>query len=251
MPNIRLTIEYDGTDFSGWQRQKNGRSVQEELERALSRITQQSVTVTGAGRTDAGVHARGQTANFITGSALTPAEYFRALNGMLPGDIAVRDAAEADERFSARYSATSRAYTYTIIRRPSALWRRYAWQLSYPFDVDAMRQAASIIRSTADFQSFCKAEAEVDHYRCIIEEAEWKEDTEAGLLVFSIRANRFLHGMVRAIVGTMVDVGRGYTSIDGFHAIIGSKDRQQAGQAAPAKGLCLEAVSYEKSPHNP
>ncbi|HLP17520.1 MAG TPA: tRNA pseudouridine(38-40) synthase TruA [Bacteroidota bacterium] len=243
MPNIKLTIEYDGTDFAGWQRQKNGRSVQEEIERALAQITQKSVTLVGAGRTDAGVHARGQTANFKTDSQLSPLDYFRALNGLLPDDIAVTEAVEVGDDFSARYSAVSRAYKYTILRRPSALMRRYSWQLSYDFNINLMREAASVIRSTSDFQAFCKVEAEVDHYRCRIDEAEWHEE-EDGTLILSIRANRFLHGMVRALVGTMVDVGRGYTTIGDFCWIIESKDRRHAGQAAPPQGLCLISVHY-------
>jgi tRNA pseudouridine38-40 synthase len=243
MPNIKLTIEYDGTGFVGWQRQTNGRSVQEEIEKALTRITQADVTLIGAGRTDAGVHARGQAANFKTDSRLSPAEYYRALNGLLPDDIAITVASEVANDFSARYSAKSRAYTYSIVRRPSALMRRYSWHLSYEFDLEQMRRAASIIRSTSDFQAFCKMEAEVQHYRCMIEEAEWIV-SDGGLLVFSIRANRFLHGMVRALVGTMVDVGRGYTTVEAFCSIIESRDRRRAGQAAPPQGLCLESVVY-------
>jgi tRNA pseudouridine38-40 synthase len=243
MPNIKLTIEYDGTNFAGWQRQKNGRSVQEEIEHALSRLTQQTVTITGAGRTDAGVHARGQAANFKTESRLAPADYYRALNGMLPADIAVSEAVEVPAEFSARYSAVSRAYTYTIVRGPSALMRRYSWQLSYEFDQELMRRAASIVRSTPDFQAFCKMESDVAHYRCIMEESSWSMASDS-MLVYSVRANRFLHGMVRALVGTMVDVGRGFTTIDEFCAIIESKDRRRAGQAAPPQGLCLESVKY-------
>jgi len=243
MPNIRLSIEYDGTDFVGWQRQTNGRSVQEEIERALRRITQGDVTLTGAGRTDAGVHARGQVANFKTAAALTPNEYFRALNGMLPGDIAVTHAAEVPDEFSARYSARGRRYRYRIVQRPSALLRRYAWHLSYDFDRAAMQAAADIVRATADFQAFCRVGAEVDHYRCVVEEAGWTTDDD-GCLVFEVAANRFLHGMVRALVGTIVNVGRGFTTLDEFSRIIDSRDRRRAGQAAPPQGLCLERVIY-------
>jgi tRNA pseudouridine38-40 synthase len=243
MPNYSLNIEYDGTDFVGWQRQTNGRSVQEEVERALQEITRNAVTLTGAGRTDAGVHARGQVANFLTGSALSANDFFRALNGMLPDDIAVTDVKAVPDDFSARYSARSRCYTYTIARRPSALMRRFSWQLSYEFDIPAMEQAAAIIRGTEDFQAFCKIQADVTHYRCMMEEASWRAD-DGGFLVFTISANRFLHGMVRAIVGTMVNVGRGYTPLEEFSAIILSHDRRRAGQAAPARGLCLERVIY-------
>ncbi len=243
MPNFSLTIEYDGTDFVGWQRQNNGRSVQEAIERALMLVTQGNVTLTGAGRTDAGVHARGQVANFTTSSQLTPNEYFRALNGMLPDDIAVTDVTEAADDFSARYSAIARCYQYTIARRPSALMRRYSWQLSYDLDIAALEYAAHIVRATDDFQAFCKVGSDVKHYRCIVQEASWKADDD-GFLVFSITANRFLHGMVRALVGTMVNVGRGFTAMEEFSEIIRSRDRGRAGQAAPARGLCLERVIY-------
>jgi tRNA pseudouridine38-40 synthase len=243
MPNISLTLEYDGTDFVGWQRQINGRSVQEELERALAQITQSAVTVTGAGRTDAGVHARGQVANFTTASLLTPNDLSRALNGLLPADIAVLDVKAVADDFSARFSARSRSYRYTIVRRPSALLRRFSWQLNYDFDIDAMQHAAALICATDDFQAFCKVGADVNHYKCIVQEAMWSTETDARL-VFTISANRFLHGMVRAMVGTMVNVGRGFTTIEEFTEIIRLKDRRKCGQAAPARGLCLERVIY-------
>jgi len=243
MPNFSLTIEYDGTDFVGWQRQTNGRSVQEEIERALQQVTQTAVTVIGAGRTDAGVHARGQVANFKSSSPLAPNDYYRALNGLLPADIAVTAVAEVSDDFSARYSARGRCYRYIIVRRPSALMRRYSWQLAYDFDAASMQRAADVLLSIDDFQSFCKVGAEVSHYRCIVEEAVWREEG-GGHLVFTITANRFLHGMVRALVGTMVNVGRGFTTMEEFTEIIHARDRRRSGQAAPAKGLCLERVIY-------
>lgn len=241
--NIKLTLEYDGTEFVGWQRQPNGRSVQEELERCIAQVTGESSGVTGAGRTDSGVHALGQVANFTTNSERTPEELRRSLNGTLPEDVAVLSAEEVPADFSARYSAVSRQYRYVILRRPTAIERDFCWQTNYALDVGAMNAAAELFLGEIDFQAFCKSEAEVDHYRCIVGHSRWVEEAE-GRLVYTVRANRFLHGMVRALVGTMVNVGRGYTPLTDIPVILSSRDRTNAGQAAPAKGLFLERVTY-------
>ncbi len=243
MRNIKIVLEYDGTDFVGWQRQANGRSVQEELETVLRMVTDEFVTVTGAGRTDAGVHARGQVANFKIESSITVNDLQRALNGLLSDEILVHSAEEVPEKFSARYSARERFYRYFISRTPTAIERKFCWQLFYPLNVELMNQASSLIRQTKDFQSFCKVNSGVDNYLCIIAEAEWNE-LSSRELVFSIRSNRFLHGMVRALVGTIVDVGREHISIEEFTEIINAKDRRRAGMAAPPQGLFLEEVVY-------
>ena len=243
MRNIKIIIEYDGTDFVGWQRQANGRSVQEELEKILRMLTDEYVTVTGAGRTDAGVHARGQVANFKIESPISVNDLHRALNGLLTDDIAVHSAEEVPENFSARYSARERLYRYFISRSSTAIERKYCWQLSYPLNVDVMNQACALIRETTNFQSFCKANSGVEDYLCNILEAEWKSPSPRQL-IFSIRANRFLHGMVRAIVGTIVDVGREHITLEEFKEIIHAKDRRKAGMAAPPQGLFLEEVVY-------
>ncbi|NUN69821.1 MAG: tRNA pseudouridine(38-40) synthase TruA [Bacteroidetes bacterium] len=240
--NIKLTIEYDGTDFVGWQRQPNGRTVQEELEKAIAVITREQCAVTGAGRTDSGVHARGQVANFMTTSTVGAQELSRSLNGLLPEDIVVHSAEQVEEGFSARYSAVSRHYRYFIAVRPTALERKYTWELHYALDVDAMNHAASSILGTHDFQAFCKAESEVDHHLCNVMESCWQRTDRH--MIYSVQANRFLHGMVRALVGTMVNIGRGYTPVEDFQSILASRRRSQAGQAAPSKGLFLERVTY-------
>ncbi len=242
MRNIKLLIEYEGTNYAGWQRQQNARSVQGEIEGALSRILQESVTVSGAGRTDAGVHARGQVANFRPASGMRCPEIGRGLNSLLPGDIAIRSAEDAPEDFHARYSARERCYTYTIIREPSALMRNFSWHVGYPIDLALMNQAASRITGSRDFGSFCKGQSEVDDSVCAVSGAEWCED--ASRVVFTIRADRFVHGMVRALVGTMVDVGRGYTTLEEFSEILDRSDRREGGANAPARGLTLESVTY-------
>ncbi|HTY11153.1 MAG TPA: tRNA pseudouridine(38-40) synthase TruA [Bacteroidota bacterium] len=243
MRNIKVVLEYDGTDFVGWQRQANGRSVQEEIETVLRLITDEFVTVTGAGRTDAGVHARGQAANFKIESSISLNDLQRALNSLLPDEIIVHSAEEVPEKFSARYSARERFYRYFIVQKPTAIERNYCWQLFYPLDVDRLNDAAALVRTTKDFQSFCKANSGVDNYECNIMSAGWSTPSPKQL-VFSIRANRFLYGMVRALVGTMVDVGREYISVEEFRKIIEAKDRREAGMAAPPQGLFLEEVVY-------
>ena len=242
MRNIKLIIEYDGTDFVGWQRQPNGRSVQQVLEESIEQITQKKISIVGAGRTDSGVHARGQVANFFTDSIFTKNDFFRALNGVLPEDVVIHSVEEAGESFSARFSATEREYRYFISKKPTAIDRKYTWHLSYELNVDAMNAVCSKILGVHDFQSFCKSEADVDHYLCEINESHWKQD--GNNLVLTIRANRFLHGMVRALAGTMVNVGRGYTSLEEFNEIFQAKDRTRAGQSAPPHGLFLERVVY-------
>ena len=243
MRNIKIVLEYDGSDFVGWQRQANGRSVQEEIETVLRMLTDEIVTITGAGRTDAGVHARGQVANFKIESSISLNDLQRALNGLLSDEIVVHSAEEVPEKFSARYSARERFYRYFISRTPTAIDRKFCWQLSYPLNIELMNRASSIVRQTNDFQSFCKVNSGVDNYVCTIVEAEWTAKSTREL-IFSIRSNRYLHGMVRTLVGTIVDVGREHIGIEEFEAIINAKDRRRAGMAAPPQGLFLEEVVY-------
>lgn len=242
MRNIKLLIEYEGTAYAGWQRQENAVTIQGEIELALKQLTQQSIGILGAGRTDAGVHARGQVANFKSDTLLGLSELKKGLNALLPDDIVILDAEEADAEFHARYSAKERAYSYLIIRSPSALLRHTSWYVKYDLQLDVMRWAAASLIGEHDFQSFCRTQSDVDHHRCIVTAASWRDD--GCFLRFEIRANRFLHGMVRALVGSMVDVGRGYTPVETFVAIMKKKDRSEAGMAAPARGLVLESVEY-------
>lgn len=240
--NIKLTIEYDGTDFVGWQRQPNGRSVQQALEEVIQQITQEKISLVGAGRTDSGVHARGQVANFFSQTGLSTSDLYRAFNGVVPDDIVIHAVEEVDEKFSSRYSAKEREYRYYIVQKPAAIERKYTWHLNYDLDIALMNVICGKILETHDFQSFCKSESNVDHFLCNVFHAEWQRD--GSKLIFIIRANRFLHGMVRALVGTMVNVGRGYTSIESFESIMDAKNRTKAGQAAPPQGLFLERVIY-------
>ncbi|MHB1050028.1 MAG: tRNA pseudouridine(38-40) synthase TruA [Bacteroidota bacterium] len=240
--NFKIVLEYDGTDFVGWQRQKNGRSVQEVLEIALHTVTREQITVTGAGRTDSGVHARGQVANFHSETLLSTEELFRALNGLAPDDVAIHSVDEATDSFSARYSAKEREYCYYISRLPSVFDRKFAWRAGYGLDIPLMNTVSNLLIGIHDFQSFCKTESTVENYLCNVSCAHWAGDERK--IVFTIRAHRFLHGMVRALVGTIVNVGRGFTSQEEFAAIVQSKNRNNAGQTAPPQGLFLERVIY-------
>jgi len=242
MRNLKLLIEYDGTNYVGWQRQDNGKSIQGEIESALHQILQEKVNVIGAGRTDAGVHARGQTANFKTETKLDLLSIKGGLNGLLAEDIVVHNVDEVPHDFHARYSAKERLYSYTITRNPSALLRNYSWYVKYSLDIDLMQHAASAITGKHDFESFCKANSDVDNHFCAVSYAIWQE--ESSLLRFTISADRFLHGMVRALVGTMVDIGRGYIPFDGLINILEKKNHSVAGMAAPARGLILEKITY-------
>ncbi len=242
MRDIKLVIEYDGTNFVGWQTQANGRSVQEEITKVLDQVLQEPVSLIGAGRTDSGVHARGQVAGFKTKSSLGLGSLHSALNGILPDDIYVKSVEEAPAGFHARYDARERFYRYCIVLAPSAIGRMYHWYVKYDLKIGAMNIIAAQILGEQDFESFCKYEAEVDHYRCTVTRSEWIQRGDD--LQYEIRANRFLHGMVRALVGTMVDVGRGYTPVDEFAGILAARDRRRAGMAAPPHGLFLEEVVY-------
>lgn len=242
MRNIKLLIEYEGTHYSGWQRQEDSPTIQGEIERALKIILREETGIIGAGRTDAGVHAKGQVANFRSGTPLQCADIKHGLNGLLPEDIVIREAEEVAIDFHSRFSARERLYTYTITRDPVALLRNCTWHLNYDLHIDVMRWAAAAILGAHDFSSFCKTASEVDHHRCTVNAATWESD--GTLLRFTIRADRFLHGMVRALVGTMVDVGRNYTPLEEFVSLLEQGDRSKAGMAAPAKGLVLDGVFY-------
>jgi tRNA pseudouridine38-40 synthase len=242
MSLIRLTLEYDGTDFVGWQFQTNGRSVQEEVEKAIKQILQVNVRIIGAGRTDSGVHAHGQVASFQVDQDIDISLFAKSLNSVLPQDIVIRDVSVPPNGFHARYSAKGRRYFYYISQVPTAIQRRYCWQIFQKVDLVLMQRCAQQIVGEHGFRSFCKVETDLHDHRCTVTKAEWK--LEDSSLRFEILANRFLHGMVRTLVGTMINVGRGHTHYDEFTNILEAKDRAVAGMSAPAKGLFLEEILY-------
>ncbi len=242
MRTLVLKIEYDGTGFLGWQLQPEGRTVQGVLEKAIHTILQDDIRATAAGRTDTGVHAAGQVVHFRTDSDMVVDRLRKGLNGVLPPDVRVLDATQATDDFHARFSAVGRRYLYQIVRHPSALRRHYAWHVAYPLDADAMRRACAPLIGCHDFTSFCQAASSADGTMCEVRELDWVEvDDELRL---HIEANRFLHHMVRTIMGTAVDIGRGRLPEGSIAEMLHARDRRAAGSNAPAHGLCLEAVRY-------
>jgi len=242
---IRLVVEYDGTGLHGWQRQLNGATVQQHLEEALAQIVQHEVSVTGASRTDAGVHARGQVVAFATERQIPLHGFRRGLNSLLPEQIAVREATEVDETFHPRHSATGKHYRYTLLVRPdrSPLWRDRAWHLSDALDLDAMRAGASHLVGEHDFAAFraagCTAKTTVRRIESIV------ISRDADLVRIDLHGNAFLRQMVRIIVGTLVEVGVGKRPPTQVAEIMASLDRTQAGITAPAHGLELVEVRYD------
>ncbi len=249
---IKLTLAYDGTDYVGWQRQPNGPSIQALVEGALAPIEGRPVTVAGAGRTDAGVHALGQVASVELSAAIDPETLARALNATLPPDVRVLEAAEAAPGFHARFSATGKTYRYQIRQTPfvSPFEHRYVWHLARPLDVAAMADAARAFEGRHDFSAFQAAGSEVaTTVRTVsgvrVETHAPAAPPDAGLLVVvEIDADGFLRHMVRTIVGTLVEVGAGRRAASDVAALLQARDRGQAGATAPARGLMLVRVAY-------
>ena len=244
MATLKLTIEYDGTAYAGWQRQPVQPTVQAAVEAALQRITQTYIPVIGAGRTDAGVHALGQVASFRTDKALSVGEWMRALNALLPKDICVRSAEHAADDFHARYSARVKLYEYRILNQMerSALDHKRAWQIRKPLDLAAMRESASLLVGRHDFSSFQGSPTDNKNPTCDLRRLEIKQGQ--ALIQIEAQADRFLKQMVRAIVGTLVEVGQGKRSAKNVKEILEARDRRAAGMTAPAHGLYLARVDY-------
>jgi tRNA pseudouridine38-40 synthase len=238
-----LFIEYDGTEYAGWQIQREQRTIQGEIERNLCIILKEPVKIIGAGRTDAGVHARGQVANFSYSSPLDLFEIQRSLNGLLEKDIRIKKVLQTVDDFHARYSAKLREYHYQIALKPTALKRNFCWYVPYKLNVKNIKKTTDKIIGQHNFRSFCRVIYEGSNYYCTVEEAHWQSDEH--YLKFIIKANRFLHGMVRALVGTFVDIGRNKLLISDMDKILSGGDRSLAGNSAPAKGLILERIYYD------
>lgn len=240
---VKATVAYDGTEYRGFQWQATGPTVQEALEKALARITGTRARVLAAGRTDAGVHAEGQVIAFDTTWRHSLSDLERAMNAVLPPDSAVRDLVQVAPDFHPRYDARSRRYRYTVYNAPvrSPLARRTSLHLSGPLDLRAMEAATALVVGEHDFAAFGRPTQGVVTVRRVIE-AGWI--TEAPWLFFEIEANAFLFRMVRSIVGTLLQIGRGRLPRDEFGAILASRDRSRAGKTAPAHGLCLIRVRY-------
>lgn len=241
-----MAIEYDGTAYHGWQRQKALPTVQGTIEAALEIMTGQSATVVGSGRTDSGVHALHQVASFSVETALCADVFKNGLNSLLPGDIVIKDCEQVADTFHARFDVSSKIYEYVILNRslPAAICRSYAWHVKKKLDLAAMREAISYLRGTHDFSAFeGTGSARSSSVRTVMD-VHLVDKDGGDYLVFSIEADGFLRFMVRNIVGTLVDVGKGRTSPKEFHGILRSRDRNLAGATAPPHGLFLKEVKY-------
>ena len=242
---IRLTIEYDGTSYCGWQIQPNGPTIQGELEEAARRLFGRPLRMAAAGRTDSGVHALGQVVCFdLDRDSVDAEEVRRALDALTPEDIVVREAAVVPDGFDPRRSARRRTYLYQIWNRPTpqVFLRRYTWHLRQPLDVGTMDAAAALLVGERDFSTFQAADCDADHPVRRIDRSTVR--ARDGLVTYEVAATAFLRHMVRAIVGTLVEVGGGRRSIEEFAALVESRQRSLAGQTAPAKGLILVSVDY-------
>jgi len=249
MRRLRLVLEYDGTAYAGWQRQSAAPSIQGTVEDAVSTLFDSPTRITGAGRTDAGVHALGQTAHLSTASALPAARILEGLNALLPGDIVARDVTDVAEGFHARRDARLRVYTYAILNRarPSALLRHYAHHVSDRLDLSAMRSAAAGIEGRHDFAAFRVMGTSTATTQCIVTVLRIDE-ADRGTVLVTVGADRFLRQMVRMIVGTLVRVGRGALAVDAVAGILASRNNAHAGPAAPPQGLYLVRVVYDGDP---
>jgi tRNA pseudouridine38-40 synthase len=242
---IALLIEYDGTDFAGWQVQPGVRTVQQEIEKAFEKILQKKISITASGRTDAGVHALGMVAHatLTDNFSMTFKKLAEALNAETGYDIVIKDIRLVPDDFNARHKTTDREYRYTIIRRRTALYRNFSWYVHNDLNLDAMKRCASLLIGTHDFTSFSKQTEDVEHYRCIIDSAVFSRSDEN--LIFTIRANRFVRGMVRSLIGALVAVGSGRLEETRFNELLNSPtEKDRAKYLAPAQGLVLWKIRY-------
>ena len=242
MRMIKLTLEYDGSNFSGWQIQPNCRTVQGEIEKALRSLVDDDVSLIGSGRTDAGVHALGQVASFRTQSEIPLSAFMGGLNGFLPEDVKVIQADEAGELFHARRDAVRRTYRYAICRKFRVLGRQYGWYPRVRFAINPMKKAAACLMGEHDFTSFCKANGENKSFVSRVLNVKW--DISEDEIRFEITATHFFHNMIRIIIGTLLEVGQDKMSIEKFRQILEARDRSQAGPTAPPHGLVLVKVDY-------
>jgi tRNA pseudouridine38-40 synthase len=241
-----LELSYNGANYRGWQRQRDAPSVQQTLEEALSTLLGDRTDVTGAGRTDTGVHAAHYVAHFDTPTEIEAggeAQFLYRLNSILPPDIATKSLRAVADDAHARFDARQREYTYYILPFKEPFRTGVAWQYTVPLDVEAMNRAAAHLLEARDFTTFAKLGGGNKTNLCRVSKAEWRREADGGL-VFTIRADRFLRNMVRAIVGTLVDVGRGKLSPEGFIALTDARDLSLASGGAPAHGLFLTDITY-------
>jgi len=237
-----LDIAYKGTNYHGWQIQKNAHTIQAEIQSKISLLLKEKIEVVGSGRTDTGVHAKQQIAHFDIGKELGIQDFLHKINSFLPKDIVIKDMYEVAKNIHARFDAKKRTYEYIINRKKNPFFLELAYFYPKKLDLEQMNLASQKLLLYEDFECFSKVKTEVNHFLCEVFEAYWEEEVDK--LIFRISANRFLRGMVRAIVGTLLEVGLGRKNIIGFEKIVQNKNRRNAGFAVPAQGLYLVEVTY-------
>jgi tRNA pseudouridine38-40 synthase len=247
-----IELSYNGANYSGWQIQANAPSVQATIQEVMQRILRKPIEIAGSSRTDTGVHALHQVAQVDFEPGMESSQLVFLMNQALPPDISILDLYEVSGDTKARFDAISRSYLYVVCRRKDPFWYNRSFLWKGDLNLEILHEAAKVISETTDFESFCKIHTDVNHFDCNIKYAGWRE--EGHLVYFEITANRFLRGMVRGLVGTMMAMGKGQLSLTEFIEIIKSKDRKKAGENAPAYGLYLTKVEYEptiRKPTNP
>lgn len=237
-------ITYNGRNYHGWQSQRNALGVQAVVEKVLRQLVREEISIVGSGRTDTGVHCIQQ---FFHTDILKPfdkAELLQRLNSFLPRDIAIRSIRKVKPEASARYAARERTYHYHIARSKDPLREGLSFFFFKPINLENLNRATALLKGKHDFECFSKVKTDVDHFHCTVKDVRWTQ--KGNLLIFTITANRFLRGMVRAVIGTLLDVGTGKTTIEEFKLILSSKDRKKAGMNVPAEGLFLAKVKYPR-----
>lgn len=237
-----IQLSFKGTNFHGWQKQINVKTVQQELDEKLSLLVGENIETLGCGRTDAGVHSKQFFAHFDSQKIIDTENTILKLHKFLSKDIAIHSLQKVDEKFHARFDADYRVYEYWITQKPNPFLNEFAWFVYGGLDIDAMNDAAKLLLTHQDFECFSKVHTDVNNFLCDITFAEWKLTDDK--LIFTIKSNRFLRNMVRAIVGTLIEVGRNRLTIELFKKILESKNRSEAGQSVPAHGLFLTEVHY-------
>lgn len=242
MNNYKLQIQYDGTDYAGWQYQENAVTIQQKIIEAIKTLTNEEVNLIGSGRTDAGVHALGQIANFKTQIELDLFKFKYSLNSILPKDISILDIQKVDKEFHSRFNAKKRTYLYFISRNKSPFYDRYSYSYFSELDCTKLNLISKTFLGVHDFTSFCKKNSETENKICNVYQTHWRETK--GLIIFLIEADRFLHGMVRTIVGTSLNAVKNDSDESYIKEVLESKNRELAGESVPAKGLFLYKVMY-------
>ncbi|MAT56939.1 MAG: tRNA pseudouridine(38-40) synthase TruA [Ignavibacteriae bacterium] len=244
MFNYKIKIAYDGTNYSGWQIQQNSISVQEKIKTGIEQITGEEVNLLGSGRTDSGVHAIGQTANFHLSKVIDKGKFLHSLNSVIPHDISILDIESVHKNFNSRFDAVSRSYIYIITTSKNPFYYKYSWEINWfkNYDLSKINLLSKIFIGKKDFTSFCRKNSDVENKICDLKEFRWKKFGDK--IFIYVEANRFLHGMVRTLIGTVLLAAKNNYDEELIKNIIENKDRETAGEAVPARGLFLYKVRY-------